>query len=80
MPQPPQSTAARWLAAAMIICAIASAPGCARRAVIVPPGEPVMIREPVKAAVWVKDGQGKWQPSQITIPAGWYALPDENRP
>jgi hypothetical protein len=43
--------------------------------VLVPPGDPVQIREPVKARVWVFDAQGQRAASEVELPAGWYALP-----
>jgi len=52
--------------------------GCLRlgtRTVLVPPGDPVQIREPVKARVWVFDAQGQRAASEVELPAGWYALP-----
>jgi len=38
----------------------------------------VRLAEPMKARVWVLDSKGEVVKSQnrITIPAGWYALPD----
>jgi len=55
------------------------ASGCGRvRTVLVPPGEPVRLREPVKKAkVWVADKDGKEVPGEVTVPAGWYALAPE---
>lgn len=43
-----------------------------------PEGEPVRLAETVKAKVWVLDSKGDSVKSQnrVTIPAGWYALPD----
>lgn len=53
--------------------------GCATRVILVPPGEPIRIAEPVKAKVWVTDQSGQTVKSQnrVTIPAGWYALPKD---
>jgi|CXWL01.1.fsa_nt_gi hypothetical protein len=58
-------------------CGIVCLIGCTRtRTVYVPHGEPVRLAEPVEAEVWVntKDGERK---SKLTIPEGWWALPDE---
>lgn len=55
-------------------------PGCApTRVVLVPPGTPVRLAEPVKAKVWAKDASGSIVKSRnrVTIPEGWYALPKE---
>jgi len=51
--------------------------GCARtRTVYVKDGEPVRLREPVKAKIWALDKDGKEIPGAIVIPEGWWALPD----
>lgn len=55
-------------------------PGCApTRVVLVPPGTPVRLAEPVKAKVWARDASGTIVQSRnrVTIPEGWYALPKE---
>jgi hypothetical protein len=59
------------------VCLIASS-GCATRVILVPDGEPVRLAEPVKARVWVMDSKGQSVKSvnKVTIPTGWYALPD----
>lgn len=44
-----------------------------RRTVYVSDGDVVRLREPVKAKVWVKV-EGQWEPSEMTIPEGWFAL------
>ena len=57
--------------------------GCGTRAILVPDGEPVRLRKPIKrAAVWVMDAEGKPVASKVTLPAGWYALavPDRDDP
>jgi hypothetical protein len=43
-----------------------------RRTVYVHPGQVVRLREPVHAKVWVKV-DGRWEPSYMEIPEGWYA-------
>jgi len=52
--------------------------GCATKVILVPEGEPVRLAEPIKSRVWVIDSKGDSVKSQnrVTIPAGWYALPD----
>jgi len=51
--------------------------GCATRTVLVPPGEPVRLRETVRQAkVWVADKDGKEIPGVVDLPEGWYVLPD----
>jgi hypothetical protein len=47
--------------------------------VLVPPGTPVRLAEPVKAKVWAKDSTGSIVKSRnrVIIPEGWYALPKE---
>lgn len=49
------------------------------RVVLVPPGTPVRLAEPVKAKVWAKDSTGTIVKSRnrVIIPEGWYALPKE---
>jgi hypothetical protein len=45
-----------------------------RRTVYVPQGETVRLRESIRRVkVWVCV-EGKWEPSTMTIPEGWYAL------
>lgn len=51
--------------------------GCATRAILVPPGEPVRLRATVRRAkVWVADKNGQEIPAVTDLPAGWFALPD----
>ena len=47
------------------------------RTVLVPSGDPVQLRHPVKADVWTFDKDGNRVPGQMVIPEGWYFLPDE---
>lgn len=54
--------------------------GCGpTRVVLVPPGAPVRLAEPVKAKVWARDASGAIVQSRnrVIIPEGWYALPKE---
>jgi hypothetical protein len=49
--------------------------GCARRTVLVPPGEPVRLRQTIKKAkVWVAAKDGKEVAGQVDLPEGWYAI------
>lgn len=70
-----------WLIVTLL-CGIASVAGCVRRKVIlVPAGEPVMLAEDVKARIYIKvDGKLVKSPNRVTIPAGWWCLPDEEGP
>jgi hypothetical protein len=46
------------------------------KVVLVPSGDPVMLAKPVKASVYGFDSNKKLVgPSNVTLPAGWYALP-----
>jgi hypothetical protein len=60
----------------LTIFVLALLPACGTRTVLVKPGDPVRIRKPVKAAVWVRDAKGVETPGELTLPEGWYALPD----
>ena len=45
---------------------------------IVPPGDPVQLAEPVKAKVNVYDKNGKLIPGgKATIPEGYWVMPDD---
>ena len=59
---------------------IVFASGCGKtKVVLVPPGEPVRLREPVKKAkVWAADKKGKEVPGEVDLPQGWYVLPPES--
>lgn len=46
------------------------------RTVYVKPGDPVRLREAVRAKVWVRGADGGLQPSEMELPEGWYALAD----
>jgi len=54
---------------------IASMSGCASTVILVPPGTPVQLAEPVKAHVFVvqKDGTKIKSSNRVEIPAGWWA-------
>lgn len=64
------------MALGALICASACASGCGVRAIVVPTGEPVRLREPVRAKVWVAGRDGREVPAEIVLPAGWWALPE----
>jgi len=65
---------------AVALCALLAA-GCGVKTVYIPPGEPVRLRQPVKRAkVWVMDADGNPRASRMTIPEGWYALADDEKP
>ena len=68
----------RWKTAlAVAIFVLVCLSGCASRTILVPPGEPVRLRETVRAAkVWVADKDGREIPGVVDLPAGWYCLPD----
>ena len=52
--------------------------GCPSHTIIVPPGDPMRLRENVpQVKVWVFDAEGKETPSVADIPAGWFVLPDD---
>lgn len=52
--------------------------GCATDAIYVSNGQAVRLREDVhNVAVWVKTKDGQEEPAKMTLPNGWYALPDE---
>lgn len=64
------------LALGATICAMTCMTGCVgTKTVLVQDGEPVRIRKPTKAKVFVVDSKGIEVPSAVTIPAGWFALP-----
>jgi len=60
----------------LVSCVVCAVTGCRTRTILVPDGSPVRIREPVTARVWVQDASGQWVEGEVTLPAGWYALPD----
>lgn len=65
-------------AGAMLLAAAALSSGCEHRVVLVPTGEPVQLAEPVKARIYVRtqDGQRIRSDNRVTIPEGYWALPD----
>jgi hypothetical protein len=70
-------SATRWkMALVVTLFASVCLSGCTRT-ILVPPGEPVRLREPIpQAKVWVADKDGNEVPGEVDLPEGWYALPD----
>ena len=53
--------------------------GCGSRAIYVPHGEPVRLRQTIRGAkVWVMDANGKPTAGKMDLPEGWFCLPDED--
>jgi len=71
----------RILSLAVLFCAIVCLGGCVRRvAVLIPPGEPVQLAEDAKARVYVTiDGKRVRSDNRVTIPEGWWSLPDTEK-
>ena len=72
---------AQWgrgaLAGSALALALICAAGCGTKVYFVPEGDPVRLRKPIRrAAVWVMDENGRPVASKVTLPAGWFALPD----
>ena len=68
-----------WLLAATLLAASACGGGCVhtRRTVLIPPGEPVQLAEPVDARVYIDvDGRRVRSENRLTLPEGWWCLPD----
>lgn len=61
------------LACTLLLVASCGSSFFVRRTVYVQDGDVVRLREPVKAKVWVKV-DGSWEPSEMTLPEGWYCL------
>gem|GEM_PF-603699 len=65
------------LAGSALALALICAAGCGTKVYFVPEGDPVRLRKPIRrAAVWVMDENGRPVASKVTLPAGWFALPD----
>ena len=44
---------------------------------LIPPGEPVQLAEPVKAHVYIEvEGKRIRSKNRVTLPEGWWCLPD----
>lgn len=66
----------RTALAAMLFASVCSS-GCATRTVLVPPGEPVRLRETLRGVkVWVADKDGREIEGVVDLPEGWYCLAD----
>ena len=71
----------RKMAGATLLVALALSVGCVRqrtRTVLVPPGEPVQLAAPTKAFIYfeTKDGKRIRSEHTVTLPEGWWCLPD----
>lgn len=67
-----------WMFALILLVGSVFVIGCrGPRVVLVPEGEPVQLAEPVEAHVYVNDGgQRVKSRNRVTLPEGWWALPD----
>ncbi|KKK59655.1 hypothetical protein LCGC14_3032220 [marine sediment metagenome] len=67
----------RWkLLAATLIVLLGCASGCWRqrtRTVLIPPGEPVQLAEPIEAYIYV---DGVKSENRVMLPGGWWVLPE----
>ena len=63
-------------------CVIGSMIWCGSTVILVPPGTPVQLAEPVKAHVFVvqKDGTRVKSVNRVEIPAGWWAADVPEQP
>ena len=75
-----QSKTARRLTVWLLACGLVLTQGCGTRTVLVRPGDPVQIREPIKAKVWVFGKDGARLDSEATLPAGWYVIDAPDKP
>ena len=58
----------------LLLLGICCTSGCGTRFVVLKPGDPVRLREPLKGVkVWAYDGKGKLVPGEVDIPMGWWA-------
>ena len=61
----------------VLVLVVLAISGCTRT-ILVPPGEPVRLRETVKnVKVWAMGADGKPIAGQMDLPEGWYCLADE---
>jgi len=75
-----QLKTARLLTASLLLCGLALTQGCGTRTVLVRPGDPVQLREPITAKVWVFGKDGTRVDSEATLPAGWYVIDGPDKP
>jgi len=70
----------RCLLTATLTAALALSAGCElikTRVVMIPPGEPVQLAEPVSAHIYVQvEGRREKSENRVTLPEGWWVLPD----
>ncbi len=59
----------------LVLCCLLQ--GCRQTAIYIPSGEPVRIAEDIPDATVEVIGPEGTVTRRITIPAGWYALPDD---
>jgi len=61
-----------------LIVASVSLGGCGgTRTVLIPPGEPVQLAEPVKAHIYTDvDGKRERSDNRVTLLEGWWCLPE----
>jgi hypothetical protein len=71
----------KMLTLTLVAFALVSFAGCGTTVLIVQPGTPVQLAEPVKAHVFIvqKDGTRVKSANRVDIPAGWWAadVPEE---
>lgn len=62
----------------LVVVAALNAACAGPKAILVPQGEPVQLAEPVEALIFIELPSGEWttSPNRVTIPAGWWVLPD----
>ena len=64
------------MAGLLLVTAVVGS-GCGTRAVFIPDGEPVRLREPLmKVPVWVMGADGIPVKSVINVPEGWFIVAD----
>jgi len=71
----------RLMLTATLLCVLGLSAGCGNlvreRVILIPSGEPVQLAECVDVYVYITVGGEKVKtPNRITVPAGWWCLPD----
>ena len=71
----------RWRLIGILTFVLVLIVGCGilvrERVILIPSGEPVQLAECVDAYVYITVGGEKVKsPNRVTIPAGWWCLPD----
>lgn len=65
----------RWkIPMLLLICGSVCLTGCGTRTIYVKSGDPVRLRETVRAKVWVFDKDGNAVESTLDLPEGWYCI------